>query len=221
MKKYLVCACISILVGYFLLVISLCIPNGLLVQNTKKSAEILYSQGDYPDLYLDDAFVEGFTDADYVAVAYNMRTDNPFYNAIDAFNYCYSTRGYDRGSKALYMTFFDEPQKIYEHSHAWHGYRIFLRPLLIRYNINEIRYIMTSACLFLIVLICLYIGRISGSMIKSIPFLVSVAFYNYQIISISLSVALNLLLALIPSAVILSNGLCHRCRLRTVRGRLS
>jgi uncharacterized membrane protein YecN with MAPEG domain len=204
MKKYVAISFGFILVGYVLLVFSMLIPNELLTENAMKSAQELCYQEDYPSLYLKGAFLENFCDADYIAVAYNQRTHNPLTNALDAYNYCYNEEsGANRGVRGLYVTFYDYSQKIYEHSHAWHGYRIFLRPLLVLYSVADIRWLLTSLVFILVILICIYIYKATDKFWAFLPFLFSIVYFNYQLEALSIAISINFLLMLIPCIFIL------------------
>ncbi len=204
MKKYILFTVSFIIIGYILLAISMLIPNVFLLNNVQDSAYTLNAQGDYPTLYFNGAFLENFCDADYIAVAFNQRTNNPLYNAIDAYNYCYdASSGANRGVQGLAMTFSDEDLRIYEHSHGWHGYRIFLRPLLTIYSVMDIRWLLTSLCDISVIIICVLIYKVRNRLLDFIPFIVAYSFFNYKLETLSIAIAINMLLMLIPCIAVL------------------
>lgn len=204
MKKYLIITISFIIAGYLLLVLSMLISPELMKENVMISAKELANDGDYPGAFLEGAFVENFCDADYIAVAYNQRTDNIFYNALDAYNYSYNVNsGADRGVRGLYETLFGNPTRIYEHSHGWHGYRIFLRPLLTKYAISNIRWIFVFISFSLVVCICMLMYKATGKILACIPFLFAYLYFNYQIESLSLVISINLMLMLFPCVFVL------------------
>ena len=204
MKKYIISAVAFLIVGYFLLVLSMLIPNALLQDNVNASAIELNRYGDYPSIFVYGTYLESFCDADYIAVAYNQRSDNPFFNALDAFNYCYDEENVScRGVKALALASNGEGKNIYEHSHAWHGYRIFLRPLLVKYSIEDIRWIAATIIFLLTTSICLLMYKASGESKSCVPFLFSFLFFSFQLESISICIAIQFLLMLVPCIFIL------------------
>lgn len=175
-----------VVVGYILLVLVYCIPDKILDKNVRSSAEKLNKEGIYPDVYATGSFLDNFTDAACISIVINRKNDNPFYSAINAFQ---SGSGKDGVSK-LYQTVFDKSsitEGLYEdHSYLWHGFRIYLRPLLCLYNIQDIRVLCEWIIYALSLILCIMIFRQQQNFFSIIPFLCGFLFFNFQLEALSL-----------------------------------
>lgn len=176
---------LAMVCGYLLLVVASMIPQKLIYTHISEVSEKMYYEGNYPSLYMNGAYIENFSDADAYAVAYNQRYNNPFINALDAFNYAYDQDTTHRGVKALYFTIPGSLNTIYEHSHAWHGYRIILRPLLIFWNLADIRSICFYIVSILSIFTCCLLYNRNSKFISVFPFAVSILFFFFTLESMT------------------------------------
>lgn len=139
-----------ILFGYGLLVLVCIIPNSYIMKNVESSADKMNKEGIYPDIFATYTFIDNYTDADCISVTINQSTENPFYNALNG----YQNYGETNGLEALYGTINEGQGVIYkDHSYLWNGFRIWLRPLLLRYSISDIRTLVSWLNVILFVIL--------------------------------------------------------------------
>ncbi|MBQ6773293.1 MAG: hypothetical protein IJP48_04430 [Synergistaceae bacterium] len=185
LKNLLITAGI-IITGYLLLVLVYCIPDNLLDKNVRISAEKLYKEGVYPDIYASGSFLDNFTDGACIAITINRKNDNPFYSAIDSYQ---SGSGKD-GLTKFYQTVFESetitPKLHFSHSYMWDGFRIYLRPLLIRYPIQDIRVLCAWLVYALSFILCILILDHYKNFFAIIPFMCAFLFFNFQLEALSL-----------------------------------
>ena len=185
LKNLLVTFAIMI-TGYILLVLVYCIPDNMLDKNVRISAEKLYKEGVYPDVYVSGSYLDNYTDAACIAITINRKNDNPFYSAIDSYQ---SGNGKDGVSK-LYQTVFESqtitPDLYHNHSYMWDGFRIYLRPLLVRYSIQDIRVLCAWLIYVLSFILCMLIFIHYKNFFAVIPFMCAFLFFNFQLEALSL-----------------------------------
>ena len=183
-------SCVALFCGYLLLVLVNLIPNHSIERNLKISSDIFMKEGNYPSIYLNGTFLENFSDADAFAVAYNRSTLNPFYNALNAYNYSFlKPKAQDcRGVKALRQTAEKDfkDMHIYNHSQEWHGFQIWLRPLLIRYNLPDIRFFGYFICFMLMLAVCIQICKLCHDEFAFLPFAIGCLYFHYPLESMSI-----------------------------------
>lgn len=194
-------------VGYIMLVITCLVPGKWIKNEVRESADILSSQGTYPSGYLDGWFLDNFTDADCISIVYNMSTQNPFYNAINAFQLSDEEDTNPGSIRALRASIDGNGKKVGDHSFLWHGFRIWLKPLMIKYNISEIRMILYFVTIFLVALVCVTLSNIRHNMLSFVPFLAAFSFFNFQMESLSLLFFNDLFITLV--AILLISNLCY------------
>ena len=130
-----------------------------LTENVKKSAEVLLSEGNRKVIYIPykdmDMQFDNYTDALMINTAYSIDSQKPLYSAFVARkNYIpnITTEIYEDVPGELNDLVNNEKAESFEYARYWHGYLIFLRPLLILFNINQIRIMLT---IILIILACI------------------------------------------------------------------
>lgn len=196
---------ICIVAGYFLLVFVKIIPNKYIQQNIVLSAEELKTEGDTPFLYTNGCFLDNFSDADALAVAYNNKTHNPFYNALYCFNYYIGNHGASRGVEALYQTVtnLEHNMKYYDHSHEWHGYQVWLKPILLIYDISDIRFICFFFTQFLFIIVCIELYKYFKNYWNILPFFISYEFFCFSIESMSFLFCMDIVTMLLSCIAII------------------
>lgn len=178
---------VVMVIGYLLLVISCLIPKWMIQNEIKESAEIICEQGKYVTGVTDGFLLDNSTDSDCLSIVYNRKSDNPFLNALNAFQV--GKRGMETGIHsvdALKAAANDDWDSIGDHSYLWHGYRVWLSLLLIKYNINDIRTFLLLVTNFSMVLFCIYMCKIKKNIMVIIPFLFSFLYFNLHIETLSL-----------------------------------
>lgn len=142
------------LLGFLLLSAVYCIPTDSMEKKLEESAVLLEREGMYPRPMLDEGSqLDNFTDSIMLNTAGHPNgSDNAFVaslrsgnysskksNPVETFVYMYKEKGTD-----VYDTYYPR---------YWHGYLLFLKPLLFFFNLGNIRYILMFVQLGLFVLI--------------------------------------------------------------------
>ncbi len=184
------------IIGYILLVLVDCIPYSWIRVAVEESSGIIYMQGDYIlNGPLEGWFMDNWTDADCISIVVNKSTNNPFYNALDGYQVSPKGSNIRGGCYCLSAALTGEETDFLDHSYLWNGFQIFLRLLLIRYNIASIRALIFIINILAMVLVCAKINKKKGSIWAFIPFFVAFSFYNFQMESLSLLFFCDFLIA--------------------------
>ncbi len=203
--KLLLVIALSMIGGYFLLVLADLIPVNMIAENVKESAEILKKeeegQSGYPTGFIEGWFIDSSTDADCLSIAYNRESSNHFYNAIN----CYQIRTVDdlMSTDALLRAVRGDTGIKQNHSYLWHGYLTWLKPTLIFLNIGQIRSVCFLVYSFLAAFICAIYVKKDGKIYAFLPFLISIAFYKLQMASLSLLFFVDISIAFVASICVL------------------
>lgn len=178
---------VVMLFGYFLLILVNLIPTDWIVENVRESAAILSEQGNYPPAFLPFSLLDNYTDADCLSIVYNKASDNVFYNSINAFQLARENDTNIGGVTVLSDTIDGKGIKVEDHSYLWHGFQIWLRLLLVVFNITRIRWILFVATVFTSTFVCILLVKIKDSIWAFVPFILSFTLFGcFQIESISL-----------------------------------
>ena len=115
--------------------------NKRIVNHVYESAQTIEKEGVYPRVILnaEKAQLDNFTDSWMLTIAMGIDGKTP----IDSAMSCYYKFNEDSEDKAenLLSVVRGEKTEEYEYTRYWHGYQVFLRPLLQVFNYEEIRYI--------------------------------------------------------------------------------
>ena len=215
MKKflqYVVVFIIIILIFNLLLLLSSLFPSSLLESNVKESSERLLVEGNF--FYLNKPLNitnNNFTDAIMINECYSIDNTNPF------FSYMSARKNYKKGftidelpdttGELISISSSSNPEdQIYntvgeldefldgkvttsvEYARYWHGYLVFLRILLLFFNIMEIRYFLFGLFLFLFIFLFIILKRKLGVSFALI-FSFALIAYNYFFVFYSLESA--------------------------------
>lgn len=192
-------------------------------ENVKKSAEVLLSEGNRKIIYIPykncNLQFDNYTDALMINTAYSIDPETPLYSAFVARkNYIpnvtteiyedvpgelKSSSKYKRHNEVgeLKDLANDEKAESFEYARYWHGYLIFLRPLLILFNINQIR-IMLTIILIILAGILAYIIYKKINTIVSVIFLISLLGVEYFYLGFSMQGVFIFLIMMIASIII-------------------
>lgn len=176
---------LGMLAGYLLLVLVYCIPTAWIEPQVESSNEILQQQGESPDLYLEGGALDNWTEASCLSVTYNVSGGNPFYNALNAFHYIPADKERVSGLDYLQTTMSGDKTHPQDHSYLWHGFRIWLRPLLVFCRVDAVRSILFLTVTLLLTLLCVLLVRLKKSPLAFLPFLLAVGAYGLQAESLS------------------------------------
>lgn len=203
---------VVLVVGYLLQVLVFCIPSYWIEENVYESAIILQQEGVYPSLYTLGTYVDNWTDADCIAVTYNKAFSSPFLNAMNGYENYSSNEENKCGTNNLVDSMNGNVDSMSNHTHLWHGFRIWLRPLLIWFNISQIRCIIS--CFFLITLCVLYNSLVQtvGNRWVGVAFVMAIGISGLHLESVSLLVFTDVFIAMLAVIVLLNlrNNEFHR-----------
>lgn len=141
------------------------IPKKYIKDNVKESLEVLKIEGHCPPAkWAYRLLLDNYTDAIMLDTAYSMDTNNLIESTM------FMRRGY-RTNANLTLNSIDVPDvpinnleanisetntSYYEYFRYWHGYMIFLRPLLVFFNYSEIRVILVLVITLLAILLVFF-----------------------------------------------------------------
>lgn len=135
----------AVVAGTVIMIAVQCLPASTIKKHVSESADVFRSEGSYKALfkrYLWITVLDNYTDAtmltECVAADENRGVA---YNAMNAAYYL-PTDIYKKPSDAL-VIYADGQNEYYQQEYAryWHGYKLFLRPLLLVFNYSGIRII--------------------------------------------------------------------------------
>lgn len=194
---------IIMILGYLLLVIVNLIPSQWIHNEAEESANILMSQGPYPSTILTGVYWDNWTDSDCISITINKSSTNPFFNAIHGFQYASSEDSHAASIEALYSSVYGNASVVGEHSYLWNGFQIWLRVLMIRYNISEIRVLLYLITIFLSTFLCVLLTKAKSSILGFIPFLLSFSFFGFQLESLSLLFFNDFTISLVSATMVI------------------
>lgn len=238
------------IIAFFIMIILFCttltlsslIPKKCIEKKVGESAKILEEQTDrlYIQIPLKSIYMlyDNFTDALMINTAFSIDSKTPFYSAIvarknyidgttkkiypDTIGELKSSSKYEEFTQVgdLIDTVNNNAEESYEYARYWHGYLIFLRPLLIIFNITQIRILVFIIFLILaIVLLYKIYKRINIQ--TSIIFLFGLIICDYFFECFSLQGSAVFLITMITSILILSKDFKNKAILYFIVGSLT
>lgn len=142
----------KLIVTYFVLVIiflislilSCLIPSSLLKQNIGKTLITLKREGTYPSFGLPwrQIVLDNFTDTLMLNTAYSVDSNNPIKSALVNVRYDSKVEGTNQISNLEKLYLHKDVQQV-GYERYWHGYLLYLRPLLTISSYSSIRNIVT------------------------------------------------------------------------------
>ncbi len=153
------------------------LPADKMTNNARKSSEIFSDEGSYKKFFDSESYqLDNFTDATMINEAiFDYDGD-----ALEAAMLSYHG-GFNVGGLVNYL---NGNGNLYSYSRYWHGYLIFLKPLLLIFSIKGIRILNLILQVLLLFGICFALWKKQKKMI--IPYLVSLLFINPFVISQSM-----------------------------------
>ena len=207
---------------FLLLTITSLIPSSMLKENIQKSVEYLNTIGEKQFISLKNKTEQLFiyTDELILNTAYSIDNREPIYSFITAKrNYVpgktrviYEDEGKIVPTDSKYgsyplnqqleLTVKGEIDEAFEYARYWHGYLVFLRPLLVLFSYEMIR-ILSVICFFAITLWCIYLIMKKINLFTSIAFLVMVLSVYLPIASSSLNEITCYYIAIVACIILL------------------
>ena len=152
-----------------LMTISYCIPVELLHLNGEESAKLLEEEGSYPKSYISGIAYDNYTCAVMINEAvHGGGSSSPF---VAAMKNPFVVAGGGSGVESL-SGWAEDPGQIAEgeYSRYWNGYLVFLKPLLLLFDVQEIRAILCVlfAIAFVVCVVALLrrLGQRIGAMVS-------------------------------------------------------
>ncbi len=175
------------LIVLFLLIMSIsyAIPTKSIIDHTRESLPILETEGPYPQVMSNSNSnqLDNFTDAWMLSIAMDGDSRHPVKSALEN-----SFRKNDNAENKvdnLSKTIDDDNAEKGSYSRYWHGYLMFLKPLLTKLNYEEIRYINSFILIGVFILVCYLIKRELGTR-YSLAFMISMIMIRILIAPMSL-----------------------------------
>jgi len=203
---------------FFILLLSLIIvnliPREYIEENVKESVQIFIDEGNYPKIkFARKYLLDNYTDALMLNTAYSIDSNSPIESTI------LMRRNYrpNEGLKLEKIGNQDNPIKYlienlnktnstyFEYSIYWHGYMIYLRPLLVLFNYFQIRVIFTTMIIFLSILL-IYLAYKKINKYIAIATTIMLFASNFWTIGLSLQYSAVFIISLLASIYIILNG---------------
>lgn len=226
--KYILLILVLIIIYMLLLILTNKIPSSMLEENIKESAQILEEEGERKEVNLGykKEYVFNFSDALMLNMAYSVDSNKPIEamllsrkdyipnvtkteNTKATINIGTDPRFIDFKTGDVSLTkelnhFINtkDMETSYEYARYWHGYMIFLRPLLIIFNIQQIRILFTIILVGLS-LVLLYLLYKKINLITAISFALGLFSCSIFIVGQSLSEIPVFIVTLITSIILL------------------
>ena len=139
-----------ILVGYILLMAvftgamtrSYSLDDKRIISHVSESAETIEREGMYPKIMIssEKSWLDNFTDSWMLTIAMGVEGNTPLQQAAGCY-YINAKTAENRVDNLLKIVKGEKEVEVKEYARYWHGYQVFLRPLLQVFNYEEIRYI--------------------------------------------------------------------------------
>lgn len=175
--KYLIIYVLIVLILVILLYLTSFIPREWIENNIKESAKILLEEGEDKNIktFGKYMYTNNSTDAIMLNLVYSINTDEKFdsimkarrnYNPEITKNIINDINGdlpHESEKYLMCTELYDTVNKkeldSFEYARYWHGYMIILRPLLVFFNIQEIRIIFEAILIFGIIILMYFITK--------------------------------------------------------------
>lgn len=223
--KYICVFLILIVIFVATLALSSMFSSKNIRDNVKESSAVLLKEGNRKIIYIPYRGIEmqfdNYTDALMINTAYSIDSETPLYSAFVARkNYIpnVTTRVYEdavgelkSSSKYKYHNEVGELRDLvngenvesFEYARYWHGYLTFLRPMLLIFNITQLRVISTILLIILSIFLAVALRR-KTNIIVSIIFLLSLWSVEYFYLGFSLQGIFVFLIAVISSILLIT-----------------
>lgn len=188
-----------------LIIGSYSLPNSAIRNNVKESIGQLKAEGiGYTPFFLGQAgaMMDTHTDALMLNIAMNKgmgKEQRALVRAVENSYYEDETKG---GVTSLEKNLADDQYNNSEYSRYWHGAQVILRPLLMRYNYVEIRYIF-MVIIFLLLGITIYLISKQLGLKTVIAFIITICMMYVVLIPMSLQYSFIFIVTLISMIAVL------------------
>lgn len=148
--KCFVCLLLSILAGILLMTCVYILPTGRMLTQADRSLPVFENEGTSFCWAPEEksARLDGFTDAIMLQTAVYVRDDNPMKAAMRNDRMEFTEGKLDPAGSLKQYVYGDRSGYVVDYARYWHGYLLFLKPLLLFFSLSDIR--MMNAALQLI-----------------------------------------------------------------------
>ena len=162
---------LSCLVGYMLLVMAYGIPTDYMKGNMSESAGIIKTEGRYfRTMNRENSQLDNYTDSLMLLTASHPTTENAWKGAINVSRYYRSDKKPDEVLVDKYLGKGKGYSEV-QYSRYWHGYLVFLKPLIALFDYGTIRYLLMFLQIGLFALLVSKSSTINKRLIFPIIFL--------------------------------------------------
>lgn len=222
--KFFIVFVILFLTFFFFFIMTSSIPSNLLKENVKEASNTLYKEGNRKIIYIADKLkhvqFDNYSDALMINTAYSIDSKAPLYSLLTAKkNYIPNKTKQIKQDKVgelesnskyefhdevseLRDTVNGEAEESFEYAKYWHGYLIFLRPLLLFFNYFQIRIILITILVILAILLIYLIAKKINKTIAVI-ILFGLVQIEYFYIGFSILNSITMIIAIVSCIVLL------------------
>ena len=162
---------LSCLVGYMLLVMAYGIPTDYMKGNMSESAGIIKTEGRYfRTMNRENSQLDNYTDSLMLLTASHPTTENAWKGANNVSRYYRSDKKPDEVLVDKYLGKGKGYNEV-QYSRYWHGYLVFLKPLIALFDYGTIRYLLMFLQIGLFALLVSKSSTINKRLIFPIIFL--------------------------------------------------
>lgn len=212
--KYITILVIIFIIFIATLLLSALIPSDLLENNVRKSLNTLKEEGNFPEVkYGINYKLDNYTDALMINTAYCIDNEDPLNSILLARRNYQSDRDdiklvevdSENTILNLELTLNNENTEYYEYSRYWHGYLIYLRPLLLITDYVGIRIILVTLINILFI-ITTYLIYNKINLKCALAFFISMIASSIYLIGLSIQYSSVFILFLCACIYILKNN---------------
>lgn len=189
LKKYIYVYFFLVIFFYLSLVFVCSLPDGRIKNNIKNSIPLLESEGDYPIIGGEQKIyqLDNYTDCYMLNIIYSVDNTNPFLAALKSVYFSKNLPGNNQNLKIKLLKSLVENNKFGNklYPRYWHGYMVYIRPLLMISTYSDIRKLYQLVFFILIAIITSLLYK-KISIAVSVAFTISLALINFIIIPFSL-----------------------------------
>lgn len=204
-KKYMLSFLILILGGYLLLILAYCLPTWMISNNAAQAALAFSNEGTWNQINYGggsrNSTQDNFTDAIMLLNAENANDENVF---IEALKVERITSGDQLPTDTLIAlhTGAEQEYEISSYARYWHGYLVFLKPMLLFFNYQQIRDLLSLVQLGLVAAV-IWLLAAKGKGLYCVPVVLAYFFLNPAVCSLSLQYTSVLVLTMAELIAIL------------------
>lgn len=195
MKKVNICAklvgvtILMLMTGLLLMIVAYTLPVGRMKNNIADSHEVFNYEGTYPQIIqgYKSTQLDNYTDALMYATAIHPGSGNAVKDAMYNARYEYVDNSMPQSLNDYANDVVSKEELRYEigYSRYWHGYLAILKPLLLFFNVSEIR-MLNMVLQFLLTCLLLYLVRKKIGEQYQIPILAMLMVLNPLVLPLSL-----------------------------------